>query len=179
MRSALWAASSWRKRFFCRSWFWNPAGHSFPECPESTDVLWIHTPEMGPSTVFQTTHEKIGATFQEELIWGRWDLTLILRQYFLSLSLPFAISVVHLYFHLTNIYIIYASLVAQRLKHFPTMQETWVRSLGWEDPLEKEMATHSSILAWRIPWTEEPGGLQSTVSQRVGHDFTFTFTFTF
>ena len=49
--------------------------------------------------------------------------------------------------------------------------ETWVWSLGWEDPLEKEMATHSSILAWRIPWTEEPGGLQSTGSQRVGHDW--------
>ena len=48
-----------------------------------------------------------------------------------------------------------ASLVAQRLKHLPPMRETWVRSLGWEDPLEKEMATHSSILAWRIPWTEE------------------------
>ena len=48
--------------------------------------------------------------------------------------------------------------------------ETWVQSLGWEDPLEKEMATHSSILAWRIPWTEEPGGLQSTGLQRVGHD---------
>ena len=63
-----------------------------------------------------------------------------------------------------------ASLVAQRLKHLPPMWETWVRSLGWEDPLEKEMATHSSILAWRIPWTEEPGGLQSTGSQRVGHD---------
>ena len=57
------------------------------------------------------------------------------------------------------------------------MQETWVRSLGREDPLEKEMATHSSILAWRIPWVEEPGGLQSTGQQRVGHDFTFTFTF--
>ena len=54
------------------------------------------------------------------------------------------------------------------------MQETWVRSLGREDPLEKEMATHSSILAWRIPWTEEPGGLQSIGSQRVGRDFTFT-----
>ena len=63
-----------------------------------------------------------------------------------------------------------ASLVAQRLKHLPPMQETQVRSLGWEDPLEKEKATHSSILAWRIPWTEEPGGLQSTGSQRVGHD---------
>ena len=64
----------------------------------------------------------------------------------------------------------FASLVAQRLKRLPPMWETWVRSLGWEDPLEKEMATHSSILAWRIPWTEEPGRLQSTGSQRVGHD---------
>ena len=54
-----------------------------------------------------------------------------------------------------------ASLVAQRLKRLFAMQETWVRSLGWEDPLKKEMATHSSILAWRIPCMEEPGGLQS------------------
>ena len=53
----------------------------------------------------------------------------------------------------------YLAPVAQRLKHLPAMQETWVRSLCREDPLEKEMATHSSILAWRIPWTEEPGGL--------------------
>ena len=58
--------------------------------------------------------------------------------------------------------------MVQRLKRLPAMQETWVRSLGWEDLLEKEMATHSSILAWRIPWREEPGRLQST--QRVGHD---------
>ena len=63
-----------------------------------------------------------------------------------------------------------ASLVAQRLKCLPAMCETWVRSLGWEDPLEKHGATHSSILAWRIPWTEEPCGLQSMGSQRVGHD---------
>ena len=56
------------------------------------------------------------------------------------------------------------------VKNPPAMQETWVRSLGWEDPLEKEMATHSSILAWRIPWTEEPGGLQSMGLQRVGHN---------
>ena len=63
-----------------------------------------------------------------------------------------------------------ASLEAQRLKHLPLMWETWVRSLGQEDPLEKKMAIHSSILAWRIPWMEEPGGLQSTGSQRVGHD---------
>ena len=54
-----------------------------------------------------------------------------------------------------------ASLVAQTVKHLPAMQETWVQYLGQEDPLEKEMATHSSTLAWRIPWTEEPSGLQS------------------
>ena len=60
--------------------------------------------------------------------------------------------------------------MAQRLKGLPAMGETWVRSLGWEDPLEKEMATHSSILAWRIPWTEEPAGLQSMGSRRVGQD---------
>ena len=64
----------------------------------------------------------------------------------------------------------WAFLVAQRVKHLPTMQETRVQYLGWEDPLEKEMAIHSSILAWKIPWTEEPGRLQSTESQRVGHD---------
>ena len=61
--------------------------------------------------------------------------------------------------------------MAQRLKPLPAMWETWVRSLGWEYPLEKEMETHSSTLAWRIPWTEEPGGLQSTGSQRVGLDW--------
>ena len=62
------------------------------------------------------------------------------------------------------------SLVAQTLKHLPTMQETQVQSLGWEDLLEKEVATHSSIFAWRIPWTEEPDRLQSMGSQRVRHD---------
>ena len=62
------------------------------------------------------------------------------------------------------------SLVSQMVKHLPTMQETWVQSLGWEDLLEKEMETHSSILAWRIPWTEEPGGLPSMGSHRVRHD---------
>ena len=63
-----------------------------------------------------------------------------------------------------------ASLVAQTVKRLPAMWETWVQSLGWEDPLEKEMATHSSTLAWKIPRTEEPGRLQSMGSQRVGHD---------
>ena len=56
------------------------------------------------------------------------------------------------------------------VKNLPAMWEDQVRSLGWEDSLEKKMATHSSIFAWRIPWTEEPGGLQSMGSQRVGHD---------
>ena len=63
-----------------------------------------------------------------------------------------------------------ASLVAQRLKCLPAMRETRVQSLGQEDTLEKEMAAHSSILAWRIQWTEEPGRLQSTGSRRVGYD---------
>ena len=64
----------------------------------------------------------------------------------------------------------WASLVAQKVKRLPTMQKTWVQSLGREDLLEKEMATHFSIPAWKIPWTEEPGGLQSKGSQRVRHD---------
>ena len=56
------------------------------------------------------------------------------------------------------------------VKNLPAMQETWVQSLGWEEPLEEGVATHSSILAWRIPWTEEAGGLQPMALQRVGHD---------
>ena len=60
--------------------------------------------------------------------------------------------------------------MAQQVKNPPVMQEMWVSSLGWEDHLEKEMAPHSSILAWEIPWTEEPGGLQSMGSQRVRQD---------
>ena len=63
------------------------------------------------------------------------------------------------------------SLVAQTVKRLPTTWETWVRSLGREDPLEKEMATHSSTLAWKIPWMEEPGNLQSVGLQRVGHNW--------
>ena len=65
---------------------------------------------------------------------------------------------------------IWASLVAHLVKNLPAMQEPWDQSLGQEDPLEEGTAVHSSILAWRSPWTEEPGGLQSLGSQRVGHD---------
>ena len=65
------------------------------------------------------------------------------------------------------------------VKHLPTMLEAQVQSLGWEDPLEKEMATHSSTFAWKIPWTEEPGRLQSMGSQRVGHNWATSLSFTF
>ena len=66
--------------------------------------------------------------------------------------------------------LLWSSLVAQMVKRLSAMQETRVRSLGWEGPLEKEMAAHSSILAWKIPWTAEPGRLPSLGSQRVGHN---------
>ena len=71
---------------------------------------------------------------------------------------------------IAKVHVIAASLVAQMVKRLPAMQETWVQSLGWEDLLEKAMATHSSILAWKIPWTEEPDRLQSMGSQRGGPD---------
>ena len=72
--------------------------------------------------------------------------------------------------HLTCPCLSWALLMAQTVKNLPPMQETWIQSLCQEDPLEKGIATHSSILAWEIPWTEEPGGLQSIGSKRVGHD---------
>ena len=67
-------------------------------------------------------------------------------------------------------YVIAASLAAQMVKNLPAMQETWMHSLGWEDPLEEEMATHSSVLAWRIPGMGDPGGLPSMGLHRVRHD---------
>ena len=75
-----------------------------------------------------------------------------------------------MYSNLSPLMLFGDSLVAQTVKNSPAMQETWVPSLGWEDPLEEGVATHSSVLAWRIPWTEESGGLQSMGSQRVGHN---------
>ena len=72
--------------------------------------------------------------------------------------------------HFEFIFVYVTSLVAQMVKRLSTTWETWVQSLGLEDPLEKEMATHSSTLAWKIPWTEERGRLRSMVSQRVGHN---------
>ena len=75
-------------------------------------------------------------------------------------------------------YWLFASMVVQMVKCLPAIWETWFQSLGWEDPLEKEMATHSSALAWKIPQTEEPDRLQSTGLQRVGHDWLTSFSFT-
>ena len=83
--------------------------------------------------------------------------------------------------YLIQLYIhVRASLVAQTVKNPPVMQETQVQSLGLKDPLEKEMATYPRILAWRIPWTEEPGGLQSMRSKRIGHNsVTNTYTYVY
>ena len=74
------------------------------------------------------------------------------------------------FFSFFKIKIEYTYYMAQTVKRLSTMRDTWVRSLGWEDPLEKEMAIHSSTIAWKIPWTEEPGRLQSMGLQRVRHD---------
>ena len=73
--------------------------------------------------------------------------------------------------YVVDCYLFRASLVAQTVKRLPVMRETWVRFLGWEDPLEKEMAIHSSTLAWKIPWMEEPDRLQTMELQRVRHNF--------
>ena len=81
-------------------------------------------------------------------------------------------------FYLDHLYFIYP-VVAQTVKHPPAVWETQVRSLGWEDPLEKEMPTHSRTLAWKIPWTEEPGRLQSMGLQRVGHDWATSFSLSY
>ena len=74
-------------------------------------------------------------------------------------------------FLFSPIYLPWSSLVAQMVKNLPAMRDTWVWSMDWEDPLKKEMSTHSSILSWNITWTEEPGGLHSMRLQRVGHDW--------
>ena len=77
------------------------------------------------------------------------------------------------------LFLLVTPLVAEMVKHLPTVWETWVRSLGQGDHLEKEMATHSSTLAWKIPWMEEPGGLQPMGSQRVGHNWVTSLSLSF
>ena len=96
-------------------------------------------------------------------------------KHFFMLGEYFTICVFHNLFNHSSVIDIWVaskwvSLVAQIVKNPPAMQETWVQSLGWEDPLEKGMVAHVTIIAWRIPWIEEPGGLQSMELQRVGHD---------
>ena len=97
---------------------------------------------------------------------------------YLSLLYPFHVPVKDV-FEGYHVPFYWASLVAQMEKDLLEMWETQVWSLGWEDPLEEGIATHSSILAWRIPWTEEPGGLQSMGSQRLGHNWVTKHTYIF
>ena len=92
------------------------------------------------------------------------------EQFFNILEFPYFPVFPYFHFHV-GFHTAGASLVAQTVKNSPALQETWVQSLGQEDPLEKRMATHSSILAWRTTWTEESGGIQSMGSQRVRHDW--------
>ena len=95
---------------------------------------------------------------------------LLQNGWFLQVHFIMSSTVLFLPLNLGSLRQLEISLVAQTVKHLPTMRETLVQTLGREDLLEKEMATHSSTLAWKIPWTEEPGRLQSIGSQRVGHD---------
>ena len=96
---------------------------------------------------------------------------------FVELSIIFILS--HIFKIKSQYVSFWASLMAQTIKHLSAMQETQIWSLGWEDSLEKEMATHSSILAWRIPWTEEPGRLQSIGLKRVRHDWVTNYMYHF
>ena len=94
---------------------------------------------------------------------------------FIAPNLPFSkVGYTHTLLLGQRWWVIRDSLMAQMVKSLPAMRETWVQSLGQKDPLEVKMATRSSILAWKIPWTEEPGGPQSVGSQRVGHDWACT-----
>ena len=100
-----------------------------------------------------------------------WTLFISLEYLFIYFAFILFKIYLLIYFWLCWVFVTaWASLVAQMVKHPPAKQKTRVWSLGWEDPVEKEMVTHSSILAWKIPWTEEPGRLQSMGSQRVGHN---------
>ena len=137
--------------------------------------------ESGPFCCFQKTehpHETLcfhGFLLTITVLLGKYNwiygiihLTLYIqcdRWYFMCMNVTLK------RIHWGTSLVVWASLVAQMVKNLPTIQETRVLSLGREDPLEKGMATHSSILAWRIPWTEEPGGPQSMGLQRVGHDW--------
>ena len=157
-----------------------------------TIVDSLHPWSMGSITdhyIMKTVETSVECTF--EIKRGSLEISCLglnpaSNTYCVSLGNLFNLSVLHfliskiyclgLFLELKNISIyVRASLVAQTVKNPHAVQETWIQSLGWEDPLEKGTATHSGILAWRIPWTEEPGRLQSMGPQRVRHSWaTFT-----
>ena len=112
-------------------------------------------------------HSRCSSTVQSQSLWGPWVLVCTRFVWVLLAGMSLA----GMGFDSKREFAPPTVLLAQRLKRLPAMQETRVWSLGWEDPLEKEMATDSSILAWRNPWREEPGRLPSMGSQRVGHDW--------
>ena len=109
----------------------------------------------GKDRFFFSLHSLVIVTQNSLFLFSSWDWWLHKKQLSLNSLLG----------------IIWASLVAQMVKHLPAMWETWVWSLGWEDPLEEEMVTYLSTLAWKIPWMEEPGRLQFMGSQRDGHNW--------
>ena len=164
----LWPARPLCPRGFSRQEYWSglpcpPPGH-FPNLSNVSRIggrfftIWATREALLKPVV---TSNSVDSQWELQMSWGLGTFeTTILR----NLGKDWALKQVG------------ASLVAQRLKHLPVMQETQVQSLGREDPLEKEMATHSSIIPWRIPWMEEPGGLQSMGSQRVGHDLETSLT---
>ena len=131
----------------------------------------VHLIYSCPSFRIQLSHHSLREALDLQLLLT-WSVSPLH-----SFSVPRTLSICSYYsFNYTCIYVILcllsqASLVAQMVKDLPAVQETWVWSLGWENPLEKGMATCSSIVAWIIPWTEEPGGLKSMGSQRVEHDW--------
>ena len=112
---------------------------------------------------------------QISLLWSRtWAY---IHSGWSSVYIAFCFPMFHL--ALIQLFSFMSSLVAQTVRHLPIMQEPWVRSLGQDDPLAKELATHSSTLAWKIPWMEEPGGLQSMGSQRVRHNWATSLSLSF
>ena len=146
----------------------SPQTRSFPGTEQHLTLTW-------PLHICESHHHLFSSPGRRPELF--FFSTPQLLYFFLSQAI--SCQVIHLHFHLFSKYLLgpfhKSSLVAQTVKCLLTTRETWVRSLGWEDLLEKEMATHSSILAWKIPWTEEPGRLQSMGLQRVGHDWaTFT-----
>ena len=137
--------------------FHNLQGHALPL------MGWLVSPQQdmlrSPQWIWPRLETESEAVIRGVAPWIRWCQTSASRK------------------NLKTFLLFKTSLVAQKVKRLPTTQETWVRSLSWEDLLEKEMATTSSLLAWRIPWTEEPGGLQSTGLQRIGHDWASSLPF--